>query len=86
MHEHARLSGRNQLQESAATTKIIGTCSIMLVNHFRNRAIMGHWYPIVSIVFHEHVMTGMMVMRQGYFLVSVTFDVRNPCQGMDHPG
>ena len=26
-----------------------------------SRAIMGHWYPIVSIDFHEHAMIGMMV-------------------------
>jgi len=36
----------------------------MLVKHFRSRAIVGHWYPIVSIDIHEHKMTGMMVLRQ----------------------
>ena len=36
----------------------------MLVKHFRNRAIMGYWYPIVSIDFHEHDMISMMVLRQ----------------------
>jgi len=30
---------------------------------FMSRAIVGHWNPIVSIDFHEHVMTGMMVLR-----------------------
>ena len=35
----------------------------MLVKHFRGRAIMGNWYPIVSIDFHEHDMIGMMVLR-----------------------
>jgi len=29
---------------------------------------MGHWYPIVSIDFHEHAMSGMMVLRQLYAL------------------
>jgi len=33
MHEHAQLSGRNQLQELAATTKEIGTCNSMLVKY-----------------------------------------------------
>ena len=32
----------------------------------RSRSIVGNWYPIVSIDFHEHSMTGMMVLRQGY--------------------
>jgi len=49
--------------------KEIGTCSSMLVNHFRSSAIVGHWYLIVSIDFHEHAMTGMMVLRQVYALV-----------------
>lgn len=30
---------------------------------FKSSATRGHWYPIVSIYFHEHVMTGMMVLR-----------------------
>jgi len=30
---------------------------------------VGHWYPIVSIGFHEDAMNGMMVLRQGYALV-----------------
>ena len=42
MHEHAQLGGWNALQELAATTKEIGTCSSMLVEYFRNRAIVGH--------------------------------------------
>ena len=58
----------------------------MLVNHFTNRAIVGHWCPIVSIDFHEHAMTGMMVLRQGYALVFVSSDARKPFQGMDCPG
>jgi len=36
---------------------------------FRSRAIVGHWYTIVSIDFHEHAMTDMMVLRQVYALV-----------------
>jgi len=40
--------------------KGIETCNSMLVKHFRSRAIVGHWYPIVSIDFHEHALTGMM--------------------------
>jgi len=62
MHEHARLSGRNQLQELTATTKEIGTYSSILVKNLRSRAIVGHWYPIMSIDFHEHDMTGMMCL------------------------
>ena len=58
----------------------------MLVKHFKTRAIVGHWYPIVSIDFHEHAMTDMMVFRQGYALVFGTSDARKPCQGMDFPG
>jgi len=53
---------------------------------FRNRAIVGHQYPIVFIDFHEHAMTGMMVLRQGYALVFLYSVVRKPCQGMDYPG
>jgi len=68
-----------------ATTKGIGTCNNMLVEHFRSRAIVGNWYPIVSIVFHEHAMTSMMVLRQGYALVFVYSDSRKPFQGMDCP-
>lgn len=41
----------------------------MLVKHFKSRANVGQWYLIVSIDCHEHVMTGMMVFRQGYLLV-----------------
>ena len=55
----------------------------MLGEHFRNRAIVGHWYPIVSIDFHEHVMTSMMVLREGYTLVFGPFNARKPYQGMD---
>jgi len=55
----------------------------MLVKHFRNRAIVGHWYPIVSIDFHDHVMTSMMIFRQGYALVFVSFDARKLFQEMD---
>ena len=47
---------------------------------------MGHWYPIVSIDFHERAMTGMMVLRHGYALVFVSFDVRKPCKWMNCPG
>ena len=42
---------------------------------------MGHWYPIVSIDFHEHAMTYMMVLRHGYALVFGTSDVRKPFKG-----
>ena len=48
-------------------------------------AIVGHWYSIVSIDLHEHDMTDMMVLRQGYALVFVSFDVRKPCQEMACP-
>ncbi len=47
----ARISSRN---------KGIETCNNMLVKHFRSKAILGHWYPIVSIDVHEHAMTSMM--------------------------
>ena len=66
--------------------KGIETYNNMLVKHFRSRAIVGHWYPIVSIDFHEHAMTGMMVLRQGYALVFGSFYARDPCQGMDRLG
>ena len=46
-----------------SVSKRIETRSNMLVKHFRSRAIVGHWYPIVSIVFHEPAMIGMMVLR-----------------------
>jgi len=52
---------------------------------FRSRAIVGHWYPIVSIDFHEHDMTGMMVLSHGYALVFGPSDARKPFQGMDYP-
>jgi len=53
----------------AATTKGIGTFNNMPLKHLRSRAIVGHWYPIVSINFYEHSMTGMMFLRQVYALV-----------------
>lgn len=40
--------------------------------------MMGHWYQIVSIDYHEHVMTGRMVLRQRYALVFVSSDARKP--------
>jgi len=43
---------------------------------FKGKAIVGHWYPIVSINFHEHAMNTMMVLRQGYALVFGPFDAR----------
>ena len=46
---------------------------------------MGHWYPIVSIDFHEHAMTDMMVLRQVYTLVFISSDVMKPYQGMECP-
>jgi len=39
---------------------------------------MGHWYPIVSIDLHEHVMTGKMVLRQVYAFIFVSSDARKP--------
>ena len=48
---------------AVVAAKGIGTSRSMLVKHFRSRAIVGHRYPIVSINFHEHVMTGMVVLR-----------------------
>jgi len=65
--------------------KGIGTRNSTLVKHFRSRAIAGHVYPIMSIDFHKHAMTGMMVLRKGYALVFRSFNVRKPSQGMDHP-
>ena len=44
---------------------------------FRSRAIVEHSYPIVSIDCHEHVIIGMMVLRQVYALV-----VDLPMQGI----
>jgi len=55
------LGGQNQMQELAAMTKGIGTRNNMLVMHLKNRAIMGHYYPVASIDFHEYAMTCMMV-------------------------
>ena len=46
---------------------------------------MGYWYPIMSIDFHEHAMTGMMVLRQVYALVFISSNARKPFQGMDCP-
>ena len=67
-------------------TKGIGIGNSMLVKHFRSRAILGHWYLIVFIDFHEHDMNSMMVLWQGYALVVSTSDARKPSQGMDPPG
>ena len=64
------------------TLKELRTGSSMLVKHFKSRAIMGHWYPIISNDCHEHAMTSMMVLRQVYALVVWPYDVRKPCQGM----
>lgn len=58
----------------------------MLVKHFRNKAIVGRSYPIVSIDSHDHVMTNMMVLRQGYALVVVSSNARKPFQGMVYVG
>jgi len=44
---------------------------------------VGHWYPIVFIDFHKHVMNGMMVLRQGYALV---FGERNKRKEEKHKG
>jgi len=52
----------------------------------QEQAIVGHWYPIVSIDCHEHAMIGMVVFRQLYALVFESFDARKPCQVMDCPG
>ena len=57
----------------------------MLVKQFKSRVIVGNWYPIISIDFHEHAMTGMMVLRKGYALVLRPSDARKPCQGRGHP-
>jgi len=57
----------------------------MLVEHFKSRDIVGHWYTIVFINFHEHAMIGMMVLRWGYALVFVFSDARKPFQGMECP-
>ena len=35
----------------------------------QEQGIVGHWWPIVSIDFHEHAMTDMMVLRKLYALV-----------------
>jgi len=47
-----------------AITKGIEIGSSMLVKNLRIRAIVGHWYPIMSIDFHENAMIGMMALRQ----------------------
>ena len=72
------------IRKLEAIAKGIGICNSMLVKRFRNRAIEGHWYPIVSIDCHKDVMTSMIVLRQEYALFFGPFDVRKPCQGMDH--
>ena len=61
--KHLVWGGRNLLQE-LASTKGIGIGYSMLINHFRSRSIVGHWYPIVFVDFHEHDMANMMVLRQ----------------------
>ena len=43
---------------------------------FMSKTIMAHWYRIVSTNFHEHAMTGMMVLRQVYALVFISSDAR----------
>ena len=63
MHEHAWLGGWNRPQELATSTKGIRKCNNMHVKNFRSTTIVGHWYPIVSIGFHEHAMNDMMVLR-----------------------
>ncbi|MCY6488315.1 hypothetical protein, partial [Actinobacillus pleuropneumoniae] len=68
-----------------ATIKGIGIGNKMLVTHFKRGAIVGHWYPIVSIDFHENAMIGMMVLRHGYALVFVSSNARKPYQVMDCP-
>jgi len=62
-------------------SKGIETGSNMLVNHLRNKVIVGHWYLLVSIDFHEHAMTNMMVLRQVYALVFLFSNSRKPFQG-----
>jgi len=47
--------------------KETGTCSSMSMKHFKSGAIVGHWYPVVSIDFHEHAMTS-MILEAGIFL------------------
>ena len=44
----------------SSNNKCIEIGNNMLVKHFRSRAIMGYWYPTVSIDFHGHAMNGMM--------------------------
>lgn len=51
---------------------------------FKSRAIMGHWYLVVSMNFHEHSRNLIMVLRKGYSLDFVPSDVRKRFQGMDH--
>jgi len=57
----------------------------MLVKHFRNRDILGNWYPIVSINFYDHAMTSMMVLRQGYAFIFVSSDVTKLGQVLEFP-
>jgi len=70
----------------ASVEKIIGTCSSMLVKEFRNRVVVVHWYPIMSIDFHEHAMVGMIILRQVYSLIFGPFNVRKHFQGLDRLG
>jgi len=72
--------------ELVVAAKSIGASIDMLVKNFMSRVIVGHWYPIVSINFHEQAMTNMMVLRKGYTLVFGPSNVRKPCQGMDRLG
>ena len=73
------------MKELVASVEEIGTGSSMLVKYFRSKAIVGHWYPIVSIDFCEHAMTSMMVLMHGYALVFRPSNARKPCQGRGHP-
>lgn len=42
---------------------------------------MGHWYLIVSIDFHENVVTNMIILRQGYALGFVSSMQGNLAKG-----
>lgn len=78
------LSGWYSLQELATSIKGIGIGSSMMVKHFRSKANVGNWYPLVSTDFHEHSMNCVMVLREGYGFDFGPSNLRKHCQESGH--
>ena len=73
MHKHARVGWLKPTTRISSISERNWNMHEYVGKHFRSRAIVGHWYPIVSIDFHEHVMNYMMVLRQRYALFFVSY-------------